>query len=204
MDARLAGVLESLDQIEMRLARPSPNQVARILERRARKAAELPPAIEEPELLLVSFRIAGESYGVPLSAVSAVAMIRNLTPLPGVDPALVGLMNVRGRYLTAVDLGILLGAGAGDPQRRISDATKLIAVSHHPEGALPGPAREIALIAEEVPGLSEVMKGQRRRREGVRPESPLQEVLPDGTMPLDLERLFADPRLGEALRSYRP
>lgn len=157
-----------------------------ILRRRADQAASSREELRDPEARLLLFRAAGESYAVDLANVSAITLIRAMTPLPGVPRALAGLLNVRGRNVTAIDLALFLG-GQIAKSRRIVDAGKAITVTHD--------GREIALIAEELSGIREVFAGELRPVAGATADDPVKAVGPDGVHVLDVAALFLDPRL---------
>lgn len=55
---------------------------------------------------------AGRRYGFPLEHVSEIVAPRPLTRLPGTGPEVCGLIGIRGRAVTVLDLGVLLGGGA--------------------------------------------------------------------------------------------
>lgn len=157
-----------------------------ILRRRADLAAISREDLRDPEVRLLLFRAAGENYAVDLSTVSTVTLIRAMTPLPGVPRALAGLLNVRGRNVTAIDLALFLG-GQVAKSRRIVDAGKAITVTHD--------GREIALIAEELSGIREVYAGEVRPVAGAAADEPVKAVGPDGVHVLDVPAIFLDPRL---------
>ena len=54
----------------------------------------------------------GERFGLDLGPVREFASIRQLTPLPGVPPHVLGVMNLRGDLVTVVDLRVPLGLPA--------------------------------------------------------------------------------------------
>lgn len=157
-----------------------------ILERRAALAAAARDDVREPSGRLLVFRAAGQAYGVDLGHVSAVSMIRAMTPLPGVPRALAGLLNVRGRNVTAIDLGLFFAGRARDA-RRIVDAGKAITV------ALEG--REVAFIAEELDGIRELFDGDLQPVSAAATSDPVKSVTKDGIHVLDLAALFQDARL---------
>src|SRR5262249_53998132 len=51
----------------------------------------------------VEFRLAHESYGIASSYVREVYPLRELTPLPGTPPFVLGIINVRGEILSVLD-----------------------------------------------------------------------------------------------------
>ena len=61
---------------------------------------------------LVVFRLGDRSFGIDLAAVTEILRPRTATRLPGAPPAVLGLVNVRGRIVTVVDLAVALGLRA--------------------------------------------------------------------------------------------
>ncbi len=57
----------------------------------------------------VIFTLEGDRYGVLLSKVRTVVMPRPLTRVPRAPRALLGIINLRGRVVSVVDLAALLG-----------------------------------------------------------------------------------------------
>ena len=57
----------------------------------------------------VTFRLEGQIYGLPLEAVQEIQQLVEYTPLPDSAPALVGLIDLRGLVVPAIDLRVLLG-----------------------------------------------------------------------------------------------
>jgi purine-binding chemotaxis protein CheW len=60
----------------------------------------------------ITFRLGGSSYSFPATAVREVQPLGAYTTLPAVPPFICGLVNVRGRLITAIDLRPLLGLPA--------------------------------------------------------------------------------------------
>lgn len=158
----------------------------KILERRAALAAAAREDVREPSGRLLVFRAAGQAYGVDLARVSSVSMIRSMTPLPGVPRALAGLLNVRGRNVTAVDLGLFFGGRAKDA-RRIVDAGKAITVAQD--------GREVAFLAEELDGIRDLFEGDVVPLTSAALTDPVKSMTADGVHVLDLVTLFQDSRL---------
>jgi chemotaxis signal transduction protein len=68
------------------------------------------------------FRLSSEIFGLPLSDVREVALPGSLSRVPLAAAAVLGVMNLRGRIVLVVDLGLLLGlaaAGRGGVAERI-------------------------------------------------------------------------------------
>jgi len=66
-----------------------------------------------PRLLLVV--VGGERFGCPLEAVREVVAARATARLPGAEPHVLGLMNLRGRLLTVLDVGLRLALPSAAP-----------------------------------------------------------------------------------------
>lgn len=60
----------------------------------------------------VVFRCADRRFGVPLESVTEIITPRPFTRLPGAGAEVCGLVGVRGRVVTVLDMGILLGLPA--------------------------------------------------------------------------------------------
>lgn len=58
---------------------------------------------------LVCFRIGKETYGVDISTVREIVRVHEITRVPGTPEFLLGVVNLRGRILSVVDLGHRLG-----------------------------------------------------------------------------------------------
>ncbi len=75
----------------------------------------------------VTFAIGGQLCGIPVLQVRDVLASRKITPIPLAPPEIAGSLNLRGRIVTAVDLGVRLGLPRCDAgQDRMS-----VVVEHH-------------------------------------------------------------------------
>jgi purine-binding chemotaxis protein CheW len=61
------------------------------------------------ECLLIEFELAGESYGVEISAVREIIRVQEITRVPGVPDGVEGIINLRGVVVPIVDLRKRLG-----------------------------------------------------------------------------------------------
>jgi purine-binding chemotaxis protein CheW len=88
----------------------SPAEVRRILQERAQELARpLEEAYTATNVLdLVVCSLAGERYGIATAHVLEVILLRELTPVPGAPPFVVGVMQHRGTLLPILDLSRLL------------------------------------------------------------------------------------------------
>lgn len=80
--------------------------------RKAHTAAERIGADEEGRALLVVFRLDGQRYGLPLSRVQEIQQIVALAEIPDGSSSVVGMVNVRGSMVPAIDLRVRLGLPA--------------------------------------------------------------------------------------------
>jgi purine-binding chemotaxis protein CheW len=106
---------------------PSVEGSRAILETRARALAKEAPRIAESgeTLRVVEFRLAAETYAIESEFVQEVMTLRNYTPLPSVPPFIMGVINVRGRIISLVDLKKLFDL----PERGLPAADNVIVVS---------------------------------------------------------------------------
>jgi purine-binding chemotaxis protein CheW len=87
---------------------PSADEDARgtnVLKARARALAQ--PAdtrLPRESLEVVAFRLAEERYAIEQKYVQEIYPLRALTPLPGVPPFYLGIINLRGQILPVIDL----------------------------------------------------------------------------------------------------
>lgn len=97
----------------------------------------------EPFLLLIA---ADRWFGVPLPDVLEVVSARACTRLPGAPPHVLGLMNLRGRVVTVLDLAGALGLATGGA------ATGRVAVVDHA-------GTRVGLAVEDAPRILSIDPG---------------------------------------------
>ena len=71
----------------------------------------------------VAIRIGRQDFGVPVMQIRDVLCRQQLTPVPLAPRAIAGLINIRGRIVTAIDLRIRLCL---PPNEAVSDATYIV------------------------------------------------------------------------------
>lgn len=69
------------------------------------------------ELQIVGFRVGQETFGVPIGSVQEILRPLPVTPVPGAPAHVEGVINLRGRIISIVDLRKRCGARA-EPHRR--------------------------------------------------------------------------------------
>lgn len=60
----------------------------------------------------VTFQLGGQLYGLPIDVVQEIQQLVEYTPLPNTAPALIGLIDLRGMVVPAIDLRLLVGMEA--------------------------------------------------------------------------------------------
>src|ERR1700744_6511356 len=72
-------------------------------------------AMNDPQLSdYVTFTTADQLFGLPIECVQDVFKPARMTRVPLAGPEIAGVLNLRGRIVTAVELRIRLGLGARD------------------------------------------------------------------------------------------
>lgn len=80
----------------------------------AKAPGELPVLQNGLGIPHVTFRVANQLFGIPCDTVLDVQVMRSLTRVPLASREVRGLMNLRGRIVPAIDIGLLLGV-RGEP-----------------------------------------------------------------------------------------
>ena len=138
---RMAAVTASLEQGRS----PSPEERKRILKERAKALAytEKKKTMEET-IEIVDFLLAKEHYGIESRYIHEVYPLKNYTPLPGVPSFVLGLLNVRGRIISVVDIKKFFDM----PTRGISDLNKVIIINDD--------YMEFGILADEILGVRNI------------------------------------------------
>ncbi len=126
----------------------------RILEERARRLAQPPETPTTGETVdLVVVVLGAERYGMDVRNVQEVFPCDEVTPLPGVPPFWVGLVNLRGHLYPLLDLARYLGLPSRPPDRtneRTRSAGQVVLVAAH--------GLEIGLLVDDVPEVRQVLR----------------------------------------------
>lgn len=164
-----------------------PDEEREILRKRARTLALQPaPEAGEGRLDCLEFLLAYETYAIEICWVAETRPLRDLTPLPGTPPFVAGIINVRGRILSVVDIRQFFDL----PPKGLTDLNKVI-ILHDGE-------MEFGILADEILGtrtipLAEV-QSQLPTLTGIR-EEYLKGVTRERTAILDGAKLLADGNL---------
>jgi len=169
---------------------PSPEERKAILKARAKALAQEPSTAQEPEdsLGVVEFSLAHERYAIESSYVREVCPLKDLTPLPGTPPFVLGIINVRGQIFSVIELKKLFDL----PEKGLSDLNKVIVVGHGPMA--------VGILADLVVGVRSIrlrdIQASLPTLTGIRAEY-LRGVTRDPVVILDPEKLLSHIRVVE-------
>jgi len=138
---------------------------------------------ESPTIQVLEFVLCGERYAVDTASVREVYPLKEITPVPGTPAFVLGVISVRGRICSVVDLGNVFGLTPGE---RGVEAMAVV---------LKGPKMEFAIVADEVAGMRRVSTAALQTSlptlTGAR-QKYLRGVTPERVAVLDAQRLLAD------------
>jgi len=172
------------EAVEPRKNGAGADPVREILRRRARELAKAPDAEMGGARLMeiLEFSLGPERYAFETSFVREVFPLTEITPLPGVPPYILGVVNVRGRILSVMDIRRLLDfANVG-----LTNLNKAI-ILHNGD-------MELAVLADEVAGVYAIDGDEGQRALATlsgRREEYLKGVTQDRVVVLDAEKLLA-------------
>ncbi|HSO08452.1 MAG TPA: chemotaxis protein CheW [Desulfoprunum sp.] len=120
----------------------SPEERTRVLRQRAARLARAEETEDAVEVLeVVEFLLAHEHYGIESRHIREVYPLKDYTPLPGVPSFVLGLINVRGRILSVVDIKKFFAL----PAKGISDLNKVIIIGNE--------TMEFGILADAILGV---------------------------------------------------
>ena len=125
---------------------PSLEEKKRVLRARAKELAQDvsdKKAIGET-IEVLEFLLATESYGIETSFVREVGPMKELTPLAGTPPFILGITSVRGQILSIIDIRRFLNM----PEIRLSENPKIIIVSNK--------SMEFGILADNISGVRSI------------------------------------------------
>lgn len=80
------------------------------------------PDMDAPDQMVLTFDVAGETYGLPIGAVTEIVGMPRLMPVPGVPAWIKGVTNLRGRVVPLMDVRLRFGLA----ERPYDDRTVVI------------------------------------------------------------------------------
>jgi len=167
---------------------PDEKEKKRILKERARQLAQEPESLRESSFFMeaLSFMLAGERYAIESRFVVETMPLVELTPLPGLPSFLLGIVNIRGRILSVMDIKKFFDL----PESGLTDLHKLIVVRYR--------ELEVGIVADVLLGLQalpyERMQSSLPTLTGIR-EKYLAGVTEEGTIVLRMEKILSDDRI---------
>jgi purine-binding chemotaxis protein CheW len=173
--------------VEQRMT-PAPDEAKAILKARAKTLARErePDQFEQDQIEVIEFVLAGEKYAIESSFVREIYPLKELTPIPGTPPFVLGIINVRGQIISVVDLKKFFGLS----EKGLTDLNKAILIS--------GGEMEFGLLADTVLGLRHILLRDLQATlptlTGARTEL-LKGVTSAQVAVLDSARLLSDPRM---------
>lgn len=105
----------------------SPLSASEILSQRARELA-VPINKEQKDDLgieVLEFLLSGEHYAIGMEHIREVALLKEITYLPGTPPFILGIISLHGSILSIVDLRTVLGM----PPKGLTDFNRIIVLS---------------------------------------------------------------------------
>jgi purine-binding chemotaxis protein CheW len=72
----------------------------------------------DKDLQIVGFRVGRETYGVPITAVHEIVRVAEITAVPDAPDYLEGVINLRGKIVSIVDLRKRFGEAAAHPSNK--------------------------------------------------------------------------------------
>ncbi|WP_370978003.1 chemotaxis protein CheW [Agaribacterium sp. ZY112] len=101
---------------------------------------------EDPMLQWVTFKLAGETYGVNVMQVQEVLRYTEIAPVPGAPAYVMGIVNLRGNVVTVIDARYRFGLEPGE----ISDNTRIVILEadQHVVGILVDSVAEVVYLRQ--------------------------------------------------------
>jgi purine-binding chemotaxis protein CheW len=162
----------------------SPEDTRRILKKRAEVLARVTETQEDEEVIeIVEFLLANEHYGIESHFIREVCPLKDYTPLPGVPSFVLGLVNVRGRILSVIDIKKFFDL----PDKGISDLNKVVIINDD--------TMEFCILADEILGVRNIATSEfgppLPTLTGIR-EEYLKGITGERVVVLDTGRILAD------------
>lgn len=79
---------------------------------------------DDPVLQWVTFRLAGETYGINVMQVQEVLRYTEIAPVPGAPGYVLGIINLRGNVVTVIDTRNRFGLDSGE----MTDNTRIVII----------------------------------------------------------------------------
>lgn len=165
----------------------APEATREILRKRARELARHSSEdMAGATLELLEFRLSHETYAIEICWIAETYPLRELTPLPGTPPFVLGIINVRGRILSVIDMRVFFDL----PLKGLTNLNNVI--------ILQSGEMEFGILADEIIGTRTIplteLQPPLSTLTGIR-EEYLKGVTRRHTALLDGEKLLTDGRI---------
>ena len=167
---------------------PSPEEKKKILKTRAKALAKESKENETAEkyIEVIEFLLSYEKYGIESSYVREVYPLKEFTPLPCTPPFVLGIINVRGKILSVIDIKKFFDL----PEKGLTDLNKVIILHND--------VMEFGILADEISGVRMVPVSEIQQSlptlTGIRAEY-LKGVTNDRVTILDANKILTDKNL---------
>ncbi len=103
-------------------------------------------AKDDPVLQWVTFRLAGETYGINVMQVQEVLRYTEIAPVPGAPTYVLGIINLRGNVVTVLDTRQRFGL----PEGEVTEQTRIVIIEaeQHVVGILVDSVSEVVYLRE--------------------------------------------------------
>ena len=101
---------------------------------------------DDPVLQWVTFRLAGETYGINVMQVQEVLRYTEIAPVPGAPDYVLGIINLRGNVVTVIDTRNRFGLPSGE----MTDNTRIVIIETegHVIGVLVDSVAEVVYLRQ--------------------------------------------------------
>ena len=101
---------------------------------------------DDPVLQWVTFRLAGETYGINVMQVQEVLRYTEVAPVPGAPGYVLGIINLRGNVVTVIDTRNRFGLESGE----MTDNTRIVIIETegHVIGVLVDSVAEVVYLRQ--------------------------------------------------------
>lgn len=101
---------------------------------------------DDPVIQWVTFRLAGETYGINVMQVQEVLRYTDIAPVPGGSHHVLGIINLRGNVVTVIDTRLRFGLPRGD----VNDNTRIVIIeaNGHVIGILVDSVAEVVYLRQ--------------------------------------------------------
>lgn len=167
----------------------NPEEKIKVLKQRARLLSREAERIknEEGRLEVVEFVLAYENYAIESEYISEVYPLKEFTPMPCTPNFVLGIINVRGRIISIIDLKKFFELS----EKGIADFNKVIIISS-------SDLNEFGIVADSITGVRSIPISEIQTSlptlTGVR-EEYLKGVLDDRVVVLDVVKILSDPKI---------